>query len=241
MEERRRCWLLLKPACLIMHYRISVNTIAKASDGRQHGHGLPQSAHHGWQLAGCSKACGCALLACCGCFGQRSASTLHKCISTAEFSEHGMSASKPRKLQNLKTLWQKNLESCKPYKKTLKTNRGTKARVIGGRTDGRSRCDDFLWSCHCISLKSCRKFPSIVGGHFLNWNFLLSKGSRNFILEAASAIPWWDLLSYFEWVLSFQDGSFFHILSGFIHSTTESSSVFWMGSFILGVGPSIGS
>jgi hypothetical protein len=103
MEERRRCWLLLKPACLIMHYRISVNTIAKASDGRQHGHGLPQSAHHGWELAGCSKACGCALFACCRCFGQRSASTLHKCISTAEFSEHGMSA-------------QANLESCKTLK-----------------------------------------------------------------------------------------------------------------------------
>jgi hypothetical protein len=103
MEERRRCWLLLKPACLIMHYRISVTTIAKASDGRQHGHGLPQSAHHGWKLAGCSTACGCALLACCRCFGQRSASTLHKCISTAEFSEHGMSA-------------QANLESCKTLK-----------------------------------------------------------------------------------------------------------------------------
>jgi hypothetical protein len=118
MEERRRCWLLLKPTCLIMHYRISVTTIAKASDGRQHGHGLPQRAHHVWDWAGCSKACSCALLACCRCFGQLSAATLHRCISTAEFSKHGMSASKPRKLQNLKHSSKKTSKVANPKKKT---------------------------------------------------------------------------------------------------------------------------
>jgi hypothetical protein len=58
---------------------------------------------------------------------------------------------------------------------------------VAGQTDGPDVIISFGHAI--ISLKSCKKFPSIVGGHFVNWNFLLSKGGRNFVLEAGSSIP----------------------------------------------------